>query len=135
MNIFSLINRLNRRYLSGLTVKLSPFGLTPANWSLLDYLVQNGQVTSIQIATYWDIEKPTVSANVKQLIKLGLIETIPGKDKREKQLILTEKGHLLMNEVSPIISKFQDDFLSNFQKEEKEFLQRGLSTLYEAMKE
>ncbi len=40
-----------------------------------------------------------------------------------------------MNEVSPIISNFQEDLLSNFQKEEKKFLQRGLSTLYEAMKE
>lgn len=135
MNIFSLINRINRQYLAGLAARLNPFGLTPANWALLDYLIKNGSATSIQVATYWGMEKPSVSANVKQLLKLELISADQGKDRREKQLVLTRKGETLVHEVAPIIREYQEKLLTSVPEMQKDVLHEGLSALLKAFKE
>lgn len=91
-DVFKKINEFNRLYLVKLQAGLAPYGLTPANWALLDYLKKNGPSKSSQIAFDWSIERPSIAPNVKQLLAKGLIEAEAGRDKREKFLTLSPEG-------------------------------------------
>ena len=114
MSLFLTINRFNRLYMNELTNILSHYGLTPANWSLLHYLQENEFATASQLATYWQVEKPTVSANIKSLISRKLITAVSGEDKREKKLKLTTAGiDLTVNSTSDV-KAFQAKLLEGF---------------------
>ena len=113
MNLFLQIHRFHRNYMARLTTMLVPDGLTPGNWSLLQFLHEHESATSSQLAAHWDVEKPTVSGNVKQMLALDLIAVMPGEDKREKKLALTENGSMLYEKLSTEIAAMQERILQD----------------------
>ena len=48
--------------------------------------------TLVEISNYFNVEKPTITRTVNRLEDIGLIEQIPGKDKRERRIQLTDSG-------------------------------------------
>ncbi|MGN7476961.1 MarR family winged helix-turn-helix transcriptional regulator [Solibacillus silvestris] len=135
MTFFLQIHRFHKRYTAQLTNMLTVYELTNANWSLLQYLANGKMATTSQIAKYWDVEKPTVSANVKTLMKQGLIQVKPGDDKREKYISLTEKGEILYGKISPEIEFLQNQLLFMLTEEQQELFQKALSNMEEILKE
>lgn len=117
MTLFISLNRLNRNYLAALTSILQKVDLTPGNWSLLQYLHTHQTATSSQLAEYWEVEKPTVSANVKALLKRNYITVTSGQDKREKQLMLTTSGQDVFSAISEEVFAFQAKLLGNLTPE------------------
>lgn len=135
MPLFLLIHRFHRRYMTKLTSLLAPYELTPANWSLLHYLHINEMVTTSKLAQYWDVEKPTVSANVKALIQRGLIEATPGEDKREKKLMLTNSGKEYHDNIFPQIQSMQQALLSDIPEETRIQFEQFLLSMEATLKE
>jgi MarR family transcriptional regulator, transcriptional regulator for hemolysin len=135
MSFFLQVHRFHKKYTAQLTSLLAPYELSNSNWSLLNYLVEKQVTTTSQIAKYWDVEKPTVSANVKVLMQLGLIQTKQGEDKREKYLSLTEKGEKLHKKISPEIKNLQNDLLSVLTERQKDDIQQGLFDMEVRLKE
>ncbi|HIR12715.1 MAG TPA: MarR family transcriptional regulator [Candidatus Choladousia intestinavium] len=57
------------------------------------YALDDGKPHSQQqICQDWLIPKTTVNTNVKELAAAGYLSLVPGRDRRRKDLILTEKG-------------------------------------------
>ncbi|MER2108860.1 MAG: winged helix DNA-binding protein [Solibacillus sp.] len=129
MSFFLQLHRFHKRYTANLTTLLAPYQLSMSNWSLLHYAATHERVTTTQMAKYWDVEKPTVSANVKALVQLELLTAEPGEDKREKYLQLTKKGEQLHAEVAPQIEQFKAQLLTVLPSEQQQLFKQTLSEM------
>lgn len=135
MTFFLQLHRFHKRYMQRLTNILAVHELSNANWSLMQYLTNEELATMSQIAKYWDVEKPTVSANVKTLTKRELIQLKQGNDRREKYISLTEKGERLYENISPEIKFLQNQLLKNLSDEQQELFEKALSDMEKILKE
>lgn len=135
MTFFLQLHRFHKRYMQRLTNILAVHELSNANWSLMQYLANEELATMSQIAKYWDVEKPTVSANVKTLTKLEIIQMKQGNDRREKYISLTEKGEKLYENISPEIKFLQNQLLNNLSDEQQELFEKALSDMEKILKE
>ena len=134
MSFFLHMHRFHKRYIANLTTLLVPYGLSTSNWSLLHYVARHDKTTISHIAKYWDVEKPTVSANVKTLMQMGLLRAEPGEDKREKYLLLTEAGHALHVEICPLIEQFKAQLLQAFPSEQLPLFEQALLAMERILK-
>lgn len=135
MTFFLQLHRFHKRFMQSLTNILASHELSNANWSLMHYLANEEEATMSQIAKYWDVEKPTVSANVKTLTKRELIQMKQGNDRREKYISLTEKGERLYENISPEIKFLQNQLLSNLSDEQQKLFEKALSDMEKILKE
>jgi DNA-binding MarR family transcriptional regulator len=83
------------------------------------YLSNFGPATLVELAKYQSVEKPTITRTVNRLEELEYIEHIPGKDKREKRIQLTEIGRYVYKEVRVDIDHFEQDILKGISEEEQ----------------
>lgn len=135
LNLFLQIHRFHRNYMARLTTMLVPYKLTPGNWSLLQLLHAYETVTSSQIAAHWDVEKPTVSSNVKQMLALDLIAVVPGEDKREKKLALTPNGMALYEKISKDVLMMQENILRDIPPVVRTQMEQALTSMEDSLKE
>ena len=134
MKLFLQIHRFHRNYMARLTTILAPFDLTPGNWSLLHFLHEQESATSSQLAAHWDVEKPTVSTNVKQMLALDLIAVIPSEDKREKKLVLTKNGSTLYEKLSQEIAVMQENILRDVSPAVRMQMEQALAVMEQSLK-
>ena len=71
---------------------MRPLGLTASQFTLLTSLAMQDGVTASEVGFDLDIEKSTLSRNLKRLLALGLITMDPPAGRRGRGLHLTEKG-------------------------------------------
>jgi len=75
----------------------------------------------VEISNYLGVEKPTVTRTINRLEELGYVENIPGKDKREKRMQLTDLGKKVYLEVRETVDEFEKEIIEGVS--EKELLQ------------
>ena len=100
-------------------MELGKHGLYRAQWSLLYYLANNGSATLVELANYQRTEKPTVTRTVAKLEELGYLEHIPGKDRREKRMQLTEYGKTIYLEVRKTVDDFEQEILKGVSEKDQ----------------
>lgn len=110
---------LSRPFEHQLNLELGKHGLYRAQWSLLYYLANNGSATLVELANYQRTEKPTVTRTVAKLEELGYLEHIPGKDRREKRMQLTEYGKTIYLEVRKTVDDFEQEILKGVSEKDQ----------------
>ncbi len=83
---------LYRPLIAALNELLYPYELSYSLWQVIFYTKLHGASTLVEIASHYNVEKPTITRRVQRLEELKMIEQIPGKDKREKVIQLTALG-------------------------------------------
>ena len=102
-----------------LSVKLSSLGITPSQYSVLSCLWGRIHATPKQLAEILGIETSTVSGLLDRLQKTGLIDRIVNsEDRREVQVIATQKGRDLEKPVTVIIDDMNKEVLKTFTQDE-----------------
>ena len=102
-----------------LSVKLSSLGITPSQYSVLSCLWRRSHATPKQLAEILGIETSTVSGLLDRLQKNGLIDRIVNsEDRREVQVIATQKGRDLEKPVTVIIDDMNKEVLKTFTQDE-----------------
>ena len=102
-----------------LSVKLSSLGITPSQYSVLSCLWGRSHATPKQLAEILGIETSTVSGLLDRLQKNGLIDRIVNsEDRREVQVIATQKGRDLEKPVTVIIDDMNKEVLKTFTQAE-----------------
>ena len=91
---------------------LGNFGLYRAQWSILHYLANNGSATLVELAQYLRVEKPTITRTINRWEKIGYLSLVPGKDRREKRVEMSEAGAALYIEVRKAVDLLEEDILS-----------------------
>jgi DNA-binding MarR family transcriptional regulator len=81
---------------------LRPLGITASQFTLLTQLAQQDAITAVEIGHTLDIEKSTLSRNLKRLLALGLITMDPPAGRRGRGLHLTPKGASIIEEAYPV---------------------------------
>lgn len=78
--------------ITSLNELLSTNELSYSLWEVVFYIKKNGPSTLVDIANYYNVEKPTITRRVHRLEELQIVKQIAGQDRREKIIQLTESG-------------------------------------------
>lgn len=111
---------LYRPFISEINKQLEPYGLFSSQWSIMFFIKNYGPLTPVEISKLFHVEKPTITRTVKVLEQHKLIEHIPGKDKREKRLVLTALGEEVYADVRVKLDAFDAGLLKGVSEEEQQ---------------
>ena len=81
---------------------LRPLGITASQYTLLAQLASRDAITAVEIGHDLDIEKSTLSRNLKRLLALGHIIMDPPAGRRGRGLHLTPKGQAVLKDAYPV---------------------------------
>ena len=81
---------------------MRPLGITASQYTLLAQLAARDSITAVEIGHELDIEKSTLSRNLKRLLGLGHINMDPPAGRRGRGLHLTPKGQAILKDAFPI---------------------------------
>ena len=81
---------------------MRPLGITASQYTLLAQLAARDSITAVEIGHQLDIEKSTLSRNLKRLLALGHITMDPPAGRRGRGLHLTPKGQAILKDAFPI---------------------------------
>lgn len=113
-----------------MTEKLSVFDLTPVQYAVLYCLWENDKKSPKEIAERLKLENSTISGILERMEKKDLIKRMISKeDRRFIQIMLTEKGAALEEDVLAAVDKVNEEVMSVFSKEECENLKTQLRVL------
>ena len=113
-----------------MTEKLSVFDLTPVQYAVLYCLWENNKKSPKEIAERLKLENSTISGIMERMEKKCLIKRmISIEDRRFIQIMLTEKGAALEEDVLAAVDEVNEEVMSVFSKEECENLKTQLRVL------
>ena len=81
---------------------MRPLGITASQYTLLAQLAARDGITAVEIGHELDIEKSTLSRNLKRLLALGHINMDPPAGRRGRGLHLTPKGQAILKDAFPV---------------------------------
>ncbi|QCJ41058.1 MarR family transcriptional regulator [Bacillus sp. S3] len=110
---------LYRPFENRLNIHLAEHQLYRAQWTILYYLANFGTATLVELSHYMSVEKPTVTRTISRLEELGYVEHVPGKDKREKRMQLSEMGRHVYKDVRVTIDQFEQEILKGVSEDEQ----------------
>ncbi len=109
---------------------LLPHQLNYSLWQVL-YVIQLKQgCTSIDIAEYLNVSKPSIAKRIRILLQLEILDQVDTQDKRQKKLILSIKGQQLFAECSDKLDLFEQQLLSPLDQTAQNIM---LNTLHQLM--
>ena len=86
---------------------MRPLGITASQFTLLTQLAQQDGITAVEIGHALDIEKSTLSRNLKRLLALNHITMDPPAGRRGRGLHLTPKGQSVIYKAYPVWKEAQ----------------------------
>ncbi|ULT59697.1 MarR family transcriptional regulator [Neobacillus drentensis] len=116
---FHQLLMMYRPFENRLNVHLAEHQLYRAQWSILYYLAQNGTATLVELSHYMSVEKPTITRTISRLEELGYVEHVPGKDKREKRMQLSEAGNKVYQDVRVTIDQYEQEILEGITEQQQ----------------
>lgn len=88
--LFHTLHQLSRHLTNTLNETLKPLGLYGSQWSVIFVLKTKGSLTQKELCDYLFVEAPPMTRTIQRLVKQGYVRQVPGKDKREKLIQLTD---------------------------------------------
>jgi MarR family transcriptional regulator, transcriptional regulator for hemolysin len=126
--------QVSRTFTKKLNERLAKINMYHSQWSVIYYLNISKTATLVEISNYFDVEKPTITRTVNRLEELGVIEQIPGKDKRERRIQLTDLGVQKYIEGQKIVDEFEQSVMKDITEADREQARRTLLTLQKNLK-
>jgi DNA-binding MarR family transcriptional regulator len=98
-------------------------------FSILYKLVKNGPLVIGELAGKMAMDRTTLSSNLKPLERNGLIDVVPGEDRRVKQVMITEAGLARYRLALPLWSEVQKKFEGAYGEKPASELRNALRTV------
>ncbi|MCP1146405.1 MarR family winged helix-turn-helix transcriptional regulator [Lysinibacillus endophyticus] len=111
--------RLYRSLITSLNELMSNYHLSYSLWQVMYYIKNYGPSTLVDISNYYNVEKPTITRRVHRLEELQIVVQIPGKDRREKIIQLTELGEQIYKECRLEIINLEKNVMEGISKEDQ----------------
>jgi DNA-binding MarR family transcriptional regulator len=105
---------------------LSPANLRATQFSILYRLAKNGSLTIGELAGSMAMDRTTLSSNLKPLERDGLLEMVPGQDRRVKKVVVTKAGLSRYRIAFPLWQAVQQEFEDNYGQKRAETLRNSL---------
>jgi MarR family transcriptional regulator, transcriptional regulator for hemolysin len=111
--------RLYRSLITRLNELLAVYDLSYSLWQVIVYVKNNGPATLVDISTYYNVEKPTITRRVQRLEGSQLVKQIASKDRREKIIQLTELGEEVYQACRKDITELENSVMEDIPQEEQ----------------
>ncbi|MFP3918490.1 MarR family transcriptional regulator [Lysinibacillus telephonicus] len=109
---------------------LEDYGITPAQYGVLNCLWREGQLSPKQIGEMIYLEAPTVSGILDKMQKAELIErSVDPKNRRNVLVIATQKSKEIRDEVEAATVKLNNKVLQNLTASDIEVLKKALEVI------
>lgn len=115
---------------------LSDFNITVPQFSALQILINRGDMTIGELSQSMALACSTITDLIDRMEKSELV--VRKRDEKDKRVVRVEvlpKGYNILEQVLNKRIKFLENKLTGFSDEEKLRLDKGLETLYVAMKD
>lgn len=123
--IFQKYRLLNKQ----LNQSLKEHQLFASQWTVIFCVYQHGEMTLTDIWKYLNVEAPTITRTVSRLKELGWLEIVSGKDRRAKNVRLSQKAFDQLPEIIVSITQFEHEAMKNLTDEEQAFLMKLLNKI------
>ncbi|NOW05603.1 MarR family winged helix-turn-helix transcriptional regulator [Clostridium beijerinckii] len=117
--LFQRFFSLHRPLISKLNELLGEYDLSYSLWQVILYLKNNQPSSLVDIANYYNIEKPSITRRVQRLEERLIVKTISGKDRREKIIELTEIGEELYDVCRERITQLENDVVKGISENDQ----------------
>jgi DNA-binding MarR family transcriptional regulator len=108
---------------------IGAFGLTRPERMAMEFIKNSGTCTLVDISRYLSIKKPSVTTTIDLLEQKGFVEQIPGKDRREKRVRLTDRGREVFLAWRGALDEVERHLLKGLSDEEQGTLLHSLRTI------
>jgi DNA-binding MarR family transcriptional regulator len=108
------MRKVNRAVTQFFDEYLEPTGIRITQYTLLVEIASSEVKTLSEIAANLIMDRTTLTRNLKPLQKSGYITNAKTNDRRSKSYVLTEKGHKVMEEATPLWQEAQDKIMHSF---------------------
>lgn len=126
-----LIHRTDLRLNKYFSNRLKEFNVTPEQWGIISLLSQDRGLTQKEIASVIEKDQTTVVRMIYSLEKKGFIyKQVNHNDKRSHNLLLTEEGKVLKEQLIPLVARANEEVTSRLTCEELEELKQLLNKVY-----
>lgn len=127
--------QFSRTFTKKLNEQLAKVDLFHSQWLIVYFLKQNGSSTLVEISSYLNVEKPTVTRTVNRLEERKLIERILGNDKRERRIQLTDLGERTYLDAKKAVEEFEIQLMKDLPEEDRVATLRTLKFLQEKLQQ
>jgi MarR family transcriptional regulator, transcriptional regulator for hemolysin len=110
---------LYRPLITTLNELMSTYELSYSLWQVIFHIKNNGPSTLVDIANKYNVEKPTITRRVQRLEDLQIVKQVPGMDRREKVIQLTELGEEIYQACRKKITDLENRVMEGIANEEK----------------
>lgn len=107
----TLLLRCSRLISDEYNLILLPHQLNYSLWQVLYVIQAQSEITSIDLAKYLNVSKPSIAKRVHTLLQLELLEQVFTEDKRQKKFKLSKQGQSLFETCSQKIDQFEQRLL------------------------
>jgi len=134
-NFSQLIFTVNKLYTEKTNDNLKEYNVTRSDMSLLIKLKEDGKKTQKELAEAKNLNTATVTRALDRLEKKGFVNRESNmKDKRKKNIVLTEKGIYIISEILIKHENFKKDIFKEFDDEDYLQLVKYLEMLSASLK-
>jgi len=122
-DLFHTLHQLSRLLTNKLNEALKPLGLYSSQWAVIFVLKNKGPLTQKQLCEYLFVEAPPMTRTIQRLVKQGFVVQVPGKDKREKYVQLTDEALSHFPNWESVVTEVNESLLKPLpEKVQKELL-------------
>lgn len=101
---------------------------------LLTFVEENDRARPTDLAVWQDVDKSTITMQLKRLLSMGLIERSPDvEDRRATNISISPKGLVVLNNVRTQSRAFLKDIMEDWTPEEREELLRSMVRLADSV--
>lgn len=86
---------------------------SPEQIQVLKLIHKEGEITSGRLAILQGVHKSAISNRLKKLKEKELVDTKPSGDKREKILVLTQQGEIVIKRSDEVLHEYIGKLMSN----------------------
>ena len=109
---------------------LEEYGLTPAQYGVLNCLWSEGQLSPKQIGEFMYLEAPTISGILDKMQKAGFIErSVDPENRRNVLVVATQKSMEIQDKVEGATLQMNDTALQNLSASDQAVLMKSLDTI------
>ena len=117
-----LIRRLNQMSTQVFSQRMQDAGqdLTPVQFAALDAIHSHPGLDQAGIAALIAYDKATIGGVIDRLEQKGLVtRSVSARDRRAREVRLTENGHRTYADVLPVVAALQDEILGGLTEDEQ----------------
>ena len=128
-----LVGTLASAMRTGLDRELASFGISSAQWAILDACHEGEADTLTGLSRVIPLDSASISRHVERLVRVGLVHRSRStRDRRLVRLSLTEAGNRLMPELAQRVHANNAKFLTGITKGEQEAMLRTMQRMLES---